>query len=398
MGKSISKRHSKGYKYWASGLLLLGLLLSVSGCGSAKTGSGAAWGDLTSTGRMELEYATQFSVEYFEGGCALITIAGEDQFLLAPEDGVVPRDLDKSITVVQKPLRSTYLAASSAMDFYRQLDCLDYVRMTSTKSSDWSFEDVRQALDNEEMLYVGKYSAPDYETIVDEDCQIAIESTMIYHSPEIREKLLQMGIPVMVERSSYEADPLGRMEWIKLYGLLCEKEEEAESFFKEQTAGLNELLAGEQTGKKVAFFYVSSAGYVNVRKPGDYISKMIELAGGTYALSGMEVGEDNALSTLNMQMEDFYASAHDADILIYNSTIEGNLESLDQLYAKNKLFKEFKAVKEGNVWCTENDMFQQTTGVVRMITELYSVIHDDYSVLRDETGGETDLEFLHLVK
>lgn len=34
------------------------------------------------------------------------------------------------------------------------------------------------------------------------------------------------------------------------------------------------------TGKTVAFFYIIN-GYVNVRKSGDYVAKMIELAGGT---------------------------------------------------------------------------------------------------------------------
>lgn len=363
----------------------------VSGCSGGGTSASASWGNLTSTGKMDLSYASQFEVESFEGGYSLITIAGEDQFLLVPEDSEVPKGLDEKITVIQQPVQGTYLAASSAMDFYRQLDCLDQVSMTSTESSDWSFPEVQQAIADEEMLYVGKYSAPDYETIIDENCGLAIESTMIYHSPEIKEKLEAMGIPVMVERSSYETDPLGRMEWIKLYGLLCGKEKEAEDFFNQQTQKLNDVLTGEQTGKKVAFFYVSSAGYVNVRKPGDYITKMIEMAGGTYALSDMKVEEDNALSTLNMQMEDFYASANDADILIYNSTIEGSLDSISQLNEKNALFKEFKAVKEGNVWCTENNMFQQTTGAAQMITELYDIIHD-------QAGSGENLTFLHKVE
>lgn len=375
------------------GLLLI-LMCLTAGCGGGGAGAEASWDSLKSTGKMELSNASQFEVEYFEGGYSLITIAGEDRFLLVPEDAEVPEGLDEKITVIRKPVEGLYLAASSAMDFYRQLDCLDQVKMTSTQSSDWSFPEVVQALEDEDMLYVGKYSAPDYETIVDENCGLAIESTMIYHSPEIKEKLEKMGVPVMVERSSYETDPLGRMEWIKLYGLLCDKEEEAEKFFNEQTQQLEEVLTGEQTGKKVAFFYVSSAGYVNVRKPGDYITKMINMAGGTYALSDMAVEGDSAMSTLNMQMEDFYASAHDADILIYNSTIEGNLESLDQLYQKNKLFQEFKAVKEGNVWCTGSNMFQETTGAAQMIKDLYSVIHND----KNAADSGLELTFLHPVK
>ena len=44
-------------------------------------------------------------------------------------------------------------------------------------------------------------SAPDYELIVSEKCGLAIESTMIYHSPEVKEKLEEFGIPVLVEHS-----------------------------------------------------------------------------------------------------------------------------------------------------------------------------------------------------
>ena len=50
---------------------------------------------------------------------------------------------------------------------------------------------------------------------------------------------------------------------------------------------------------------------------------MIQLAGGSYLPQAVKEDDENALSTMNMQMEDFYAQAKDADILIYNSTIEG---------------------------------------------------------------------------
>ena len=378
-------------RYILTGILLVVMVLALAACSGGGKKSETAWKGMEPSGHMELQYANQFAIDYYDGGYALITIADQDRFLLVPEDAAVPDQLDEGIVVIQKPVESTYLAASSAMDFYRVLDCLDQVAMTSTDSSDWSFPEVQKAIADGDMIFVGKYSAPDYETIVDENCGLAIESTMIYHSPEIKEKLEQMGVPVMVEHSSYETHPLGRMEWIKLYGLLCGKEEEAQKFFDDQTARLDSILNAEQTGKKVAFFYISSAGYVNVRKPGDYISRMIEMAGGTYALSDMKVDEDNALSTLNMQMEDFYAQANDADILIYNSTIEGGLDTLDQLYEKNKLFKEFKAAKSGDVWCTENNMFQQTTGAAEMISELYSIIHD-------EAGDGEELQFLHKIK
>ena len=118
------------------------------------------------------------------------------------------------------------------------------------------------------------------------------------------------------------------------------------------------------------FFYINPKGYANVRKSGDYISKMIRMAGGEYLFS--DLGDpDSALSTVNMQMEEFYASAKDADYLIYNSTIYGEIQNLDDLFIKSPLLKDFKAVKEGHVWCTSSQTFQQVMGVADLIGDMH---------------------------
>ena len=224
----------------------------------------------------------------------------------------------------------------------------------------------------ERILFAGKYSAPDYELLLEEGASLAIENTMIFHSPETKEQLERLGIPVLVDRASYETHPLGRLEWIRLVGLLTGKEAEAEAFFREQ-AGLADTVRGEgDTGKTAAFFYISAGGYVNVRRPEDYIPKMMELAGGRYILSDLP-GEGSARSTMNMQAEAFYAAAKDADVLIYNATVDGGLSSLEELLRKADWLKDFRAVKEGQVWCTEQNMFQQTSGIAGMIGELHEV-------------------------
>ena len=196
---------------------------------------------------------------------------------------------------------------------------------------------------------------------------------MIYHSPAIKEQIETLEIPVIVEKSSYETHPLGRVEWIKVYGLLLGLEEEAEAFFNAQTAQLEGLqtLAGET--RNVAFFHINTVGAAVVRKPGDYVSKMIQMAGGTYVPAELEV-EENALSTMNLQMEAFYYGAKDADILIYNSTIDGKLDTIEQLLSKSSLLADFKAVQNGDVWCTEQSMFQQSSASAGMIRDLNAII------------------------
>ena len=329
---------------------------------------------------LTLKYATQFSVDMYDNGIKLIHIADGYNYLLLPNDmdEAIAGNIAKDAVIIKEGVSSIYNAASSAMDLIREIDELDRVKTCSTKASDYSIDEISRAIDSGRMKYVGKYSAPDYELLLNEGTGLAIESTMIYHTPKVKEQLERLGIPVLIERSSYEPQPLGRLEWIKLYGLLLGRYDEANEFFEAECARVDKLNKGMKAKgeKKVAFFSLSPNGYVNVRKPKDYVSAMIEMAGGSYAFSSLAEDEKNALSTVKLNWEDFYKDAVDADIIIYNSTIYGGFESLDGLIAQNRLFLDFKAVKENNVWCTNLNMFQESSKLAVIIEDLYKVIND----------------------
>ena len=362
-------------------------LLFVTGCEKKKDTA-----DISVKGSMELKYAEQFSVDYCEDGCSVVDIDGA-KYLIVPEDVSVPDDTS-GMTVIKQPVENIYVAATSSMDLFDSIGGLERVTMTSTNADSWSLPVIRDAVSSGDIEYIGKYSSPDYETLVAEKCGLALESTMIYHTPKVKEQIESFGIPVMVERSSYEPHPLGRMEWVKLYGLILGDYEAAEELFSEKTKAFEELSVDdipENERKTAAFFYVTSNGYFNIRKPADYVAKMIDLAGGKYVFKAADLNvDDNALSTMNIQTETFYELAHDADILIYNSTIDGEIDSIDQLVAKSSILADFKAVKEGNVWCTGQNMFQQTTGAADMICDLNSIFTDK--------ADSAELTYLHKLK
>lgn len=352
---------------------------------------GGTWCGLTWMDDMDLEYADQFAVDYYEGDYTRISITEGGDFLLIPEGGQVPDTLEEGVTVLQKPVSNIYLVATSAMDFFDALDALGAIRLSGTEAEGWYVEGAKKAMENGEIIYAGKYSAPDYEQILAEGCGLAVESTMIYHNPEVKEKLEEFGIPVLVERSSYETHPMGRTEWIKLYGVLLGMEEKAEEIFDSQMERVKAVQTGENTGKTVAFFYISSNGYANVRKSGDYVAEMIRLAGGRYIFQDLQ--DDSALSTVNMTMEEFYARAKDADYIIYNSTIDGEIYTMEELLAKSPLLADFKAVQEGNAWCTGKNLFQETNSLGDMIVDIHRILTRDENAEEDETA----LKFLHRI-
>lgn len=323
---------------------------------------------------MELHFAEMFTVDYLESGLSLITIEN-DRYLLVPEDGIVPEELPADVTVLKQPLENIYLVSSSAMDMFAACGAMDSLRFSALRQSDWYIEEAADAMENGALVYAGKYSAPDYELLKAGNCGLAIENKMIYHSPEVVEELQSLGIPVLIECSSYEPTPQGRMEWIKLYGLLTGHSAEADAAFDEQIRAFDRLNELKPSGKSTAVFYVTTSGTVSVRNASDYLPKMIELAGGKYVFA--DLGADSSSATTTIQMEEFYARAKEADVLLYNSTIAGELTSIDDLSAISPLFADMKAVKDGHVYCLAKNLYQSSMELGSFTLELSRVLNGD---------------------
>ena len=359
--------------------------LVLSGC-SSKT-EPANTESLVFSHHYQLDYAQQFTADCYEGGYTMVSIPDSGQkFLVVPQDAAEVDSLPADVTVLRQPVENIYLVSTSVMDLILHLDALDSITLSGTKADGWYLPEAKQAMEEGRIAYAGKYSAPDYEQILAANCGLAIENTMILHTPEVKEQLEHFGIPVLVERSSYESGPLERMEWIKLYGILLGKEEQAEQVFAAQEAAIAPLLEQEPTGKSCAFFSLSSNNLATVRKGSDYVAKMIEMAGGAYVFSDL-TDNGNSLATMNLPLEDFYAGAKDADVLIYNSAIEGMIASVSQLTERFPLLNEFKAVQNGQVWCTTQSLFQQSM-------ELADLILDMNKVFTEGTPDADTLKFL----
>ena len=93
------------------------------------------------------------------------------------------------------------------------------------------------------------------------------------------------------------------------------------------------------------------------------------------------------MSTVTLEMERFYAQAKDADIIVYNGTIDAGVNSIDDLVRKNELLANFKAVQDGNVWVTEQNMYQQMMNTGDIIGDFYKVF----------SGTEDALTYLHKI-
>lgn len=379
--------------------LCLVLLLSVfSGCGGEEASGAkllakepvdrcAVSKELTYDHSMKLKYAEAFAVDcYKEGGCLITVVDGRQYYL--PEDAAsnVPADLSTEVSVLPAPVENGYLAGTACMDYFASFDALDRLGFSSLKEAGWKIPEAALAMHDGSIRYAGKYSTPDYELLTSKHCDLAIENTMIYHTPDVIQQLEALGIPVFIDHSSRESTPQGRMEWVKVYGLLAGKEKAAEKAFRAQEKAFLDLPANCGTGlPRVAFFSVRANGTVIVRRATDYIPTMIGMAGGEYAFKDLGAEDDSSRSTQVISMEEFYGTAKDADYFIYNSSIEGERTSIADLVNDAPVLADCKAVKDGNVFCTTADLYQHSMGQGTFVKDLSTML----------TGGE---DFTYIFK
>ena len=264
----------------------------------------------------------------------LIDVHDSGLYLLLPEktgadksdaSQKILKNLPASITVLQAPLDNIYVAATSSMALFDGAGAISQVKLTGTKEDGWYIDAPKKALADGSMVYAGKYSN--------------------------------------------ESHPLGRTEWVRLYGVLTGHEKEAEAFFAEQEKEFAQAENYTDTGLTVAFFSISSSGNVIVRAADDYIPRMIELAGGNYIFKDLLQKSGNSAS-VRLSVEDFYNTAKDADYLIYNATIENPVRSITELCGKSALLADFKAVQDGNVWQVQRSLYQSPDIAAQMITDL----------------------------
>ena len=395
-------RRFKKMKKWLSLILAVSFIVSAfAGCGekpdensssmpdvTIETSSSEASSepskestDLTLDHTMELKYAELFKVDYLSDGFKLLTVDDKENYkaeiLLVPEGKEAPKKssfINENTIILNAPLNNMLVSSTPVVSLINAFGSLDTVTMSTYEADSWYIDEVKNATEDGKIKYVGHYKEPDFEMIAAEKPDFAIFSTMLQQVPEVEAKLKELGVKILLDQSSSEAHPMARTEWMMFYAALLNKETEAEKEFEKQCEVFEAIKTPEGEKENAVIFYITSKNVLHARRGGDYMAKMLELAGGEYIFADVE---PNKTGTVKMDFETFYDKAKDADNIIYVWSLGGKPETLGDFTAKNELFKDLKAVKEGNVWCTTPDYFQRTNVMGDMISEFNKVLTMD---------------------
>lgn len=334
-------------------------------------------GELIVDHEEQLQYAQFFTMTHYKGGYISFQIIGGQEealtYLIVPENKSVPANLGEEYVILQQPIDAVRLDSGTAA-MVSAFGGLDHVAAINTKVDTVAIEAVAEKMNAGDIVYTGSYKEPDYESITAAGVQLVIDTNMLDSTPDVKEKYTELGIPFVVTRNSKEVHPLGHSEWAKVYGAILGMWDEANAYFDAQIQKVNSVTTDEKLGKTVAIVYYSTDGSkVYARRGGDHYAKMVDLAGGEYIMQDFDP-EDTGVATITM--EDYYALCKDADYLI-NLNLAAHLYTLDEILEVAPFMKDFKSVKDGNVYIARERISQFTFDNAGMIADIHEILADD---------------------
>ena len=343
-------------------------------------------GKLISDGMMNINYATQFSVEQFKGGYRMITnhLAGDLKTLVVPEGMSVPADLEEGVQVLQLPVTKSYVCASNMVSMMEGIGAIKKVTQIGTGSTTYHFQSINDQLDNGYTVKAGGYTDDvDYELVVTGGSQVVIWNG---NDEEVIQKFQALNIPIICEANTSEAGIYGRIEWMKLLGVVYGLEEQALAAYEDQVSRIEAIRAQDDTTLVVAMGGMSaSSGKCYSRKSGDFQADYIRYAGGLYALEDVNPGEAGSAS---LTPEDMYLYFKNADVVIWAYSLpEETLDGLKEVYPA---IVDFKAYQNGQIFIQSDSYIQ---GGAR---EPACIVEDLNTILTSTDPQVTTEYFVHL--
>lgn len=184
----------------------------------------------------------------------------------------------------------------------------------------------------------------------------------------------KLGIPIVECADYMESDPLGRAEWIKLYGMLFGKESEADSIFSKVTETYTQIEkeAQQETGSHPSLLYgLDNGGSWFIPGGKSYMAKMFASAGANYIF-----GETTHSGAEPFAFETVYDKGCNADIWLILGT-----EVADKTYKDLQRFSNFKSYKEKRVYAcntTKTSFFDEIPfHPERLLKDLYVIFHSE---------------------
>jgi iron complex transport system substrate-binding protein len=263
------------------------------------------------------------------------------RYFLVEKDKPVPDSLAGE-RIIRTPVERVICLSTTHIGFLDALE--ETTSVTGISGSQYvSNQKVRKRMIKGEVPDVGYGQNLNYELMVNQNPELVMVYGIGSEVTSYVQKLEELGIPVVMVAEYLEESPLGKAEWIKFFGTLFQKENEAQHYFGQVENEYHRLkkLAAEASEKPKVL--VGSPYKDSWWIPGgnSYLANLIADAGGDY------LGKENPSNeSYVISFEHALTFAHKADVWINI----GNLASKDEILSTDERFKNFGVFKNGKLF------------------------------------------------
>ncbi len=251
----------------------------------------------------------------------LVSCSGHGQFAVNPtmehaswvglEDSLVisvsPFDGHSDTLIVSAPLTSVVCMSSSFAAGFAEIGAAELVSGVS------GLRYISNQTVRGHAAEVGYDAALDFETLLSLKPDVVLAYGLSAATPTYFERLEEMGVRCFQLYDHLEPDPLGRAEYIKIYGAMAGRRDDADSVYNDICRNYETLKASVPRGREPAKVLLNAplgeAWYV----PGtdSYMSRLMRDAGGE--ILGCKPGVESSV----MSLESAYRLSKDADFWLH---------------------------------------------------------------------------------
>ncbi len=295
---------------------------------------------------LEINYAKGFEIKAFDG-YKTITLKNpwpgtEKTFKYAlVEKGKSLPNAENYDAIVEMPIKRIVVTSTTHIPSLEMLGVSD--ALVGFPSLDFiSSEKTRKRISEGKITELGRNEDINTEILIDLAPDAVIGFAVDGNNSTFA-TIEKTGIPVLYNSDWTETSPLGKAEWIKFFGVLFNKEKEADSIF-------NNIETAYLSAKKIAAeaketpTVIAGAMYKDVwyMPQGDsWGAQFITDANGDYLWK-----DSKGTGSLSLNMESVLEKGHNADVWIG----PGQFTSLDEIKNASQVYTQFKAFKTGEVY------------------------------------------------
>lgn len=322
-------------------LFIICLIISVTSCKSTpksvEKDSNLPNSVLADT--LHNEYATTFRIIRVEDIYTLEVLEPVSQEIVATYQ------IDKNNRSNSMSFQRIIALSATHIGMLEELQLLDHVVGIASEQyicSEFVYKQVKQNT----IQTVGELGTADLEQIVALNPSILIFSGFNLDAP-ILKKLQEFNIPTLVNYDWKETHPLGRAEWIKVFGLLGNKQEQAQTIFSHIRDNYIELSQKQQDSSEISAFAGTMYGDVFHAPAGDsYFAQLLNDAKVNYIYKNT-VGT----GSISLTLEEVIHENKETDYWL--NVAAKDLESVLEI---NSNFKRLNAFKTKQIFSYMNNV------------------------------------------